>query len=400
MEITMRARSTLVLLALSALPAPAVAQQAAPSPTIDGIIFGHWRMQTDSIARFVTGGKRPNRFDLARAYVNLRTAAGDKGSIRITSDVFQNTGGGGYYAGWSIRMKYAFFQYDATKTLFGVDGLGMNAKVGMIQNVVVEHMDTYWPRWLSQNAVETHGFFSSADMGVGSTITLPRRRGEFYVTIMNGNGYTAAETDRFKDVAARFTWTPFANDSGFFRTLAVTPWYSKGRAGGAFAAGGPGQAGPGLNGAVTEGIERDRVGLFLGVRERRATMGFDWAQRIEGIESGANTVASPRVVRERISDLKSAFALIRPLELADKSKRSRLGLFGRWDSFHFEDPPGTLVGAPDIRTKLMWGGVFWDLNARATFTVDYQEMKTTTIVTPTTTTIPTNTFFIHWVVTY
>ena len=393
----MRARSTLVtlvLLALCALPAAGVAQQAATGPTFDGIIFGHWRMHTDSAAKANLGGKRPNRFDFGRIYTNLRTPAGEKGSIRITTDMFQNTGGGGYYAGWSVRFKYAYFQYDATRNAFGVDGLGMNARVGMIQNFVVEHVDSYWPRWMSQDALETHGFFSSADVGVGSTLTLPNRRGEAYVTIVNGNGYTAAETDRFKDIAARFSWTPFASDTAsFLRFFAISPWYSKGRAGGAFAAGGAGQQGPGLNGAITEGIQRDRRGVFLGVRDRRLTAGLDIAQRLEEVETGANTIASPRVVTDRTSDMRSAFAIIRPLELADKSKRSRLSVFARFDDFALGDPAET-------ETDMIWGGLFWDLNARSTFTVDYQQMKTATGLAAARVTVPARTFFFHWVVTY
>lgn len=391
----MRARSTLVLLALLALPVAAAAQQAtsAPGPMIDGIIFGHWRMHTDSAARANLGGKRPNRFDFGRIYTNLRTPAGEKGSIRITTDMFQNTGGGGYYAGWSVRFKYAYFQYDATRALLGVDGLAMNARVGMIQNFVVEHVDSYWPRWMSQDALETHGFFSSADVGVGTTFSLPKRRGEVYATIVNGNGYTAAETDRFKDIAARFTWTPFGNDSGFMRLFAISPWYLKGRTGGAFSAGGAGQQGPGLNGAITEGIQRDRRGVFIGVRDRRLTAGLDVAQRLEEVETGANTLVSPRVVTERTSDMKSAFAIIRPLELANKSKRSRLSLFTRFDDFALGDPAET-------ETDMIWGGLFWDLNARSTFTVDYQQMKTATGIGAARVTVPTKTFFFHWVVTY
>ena len=382
----MRARSTLTLLALSLVPSIVAAQQT-PAATLDfsGIMFGNWQMRTDSAAKAQTGGKKPNRFDLQRVYLNFRMPAGEKGSIRATTDIFQNTGGGGYYGGWTVRMKYAYFQYDVTKSLFGAEGLGMNAKVGMIQNVIIDHVDTFWPRWLSQDAVETYGFFSSADMGVGSTITLPKRRGEAYVTIMNGSGYTAAETDRFKDIAARFSWTPFANDSGLLRTLAISPWYSKGRGAGLFPNGGPGQVGP-----VTEGVQRDRRGVFVGVRDRRLTGGFDYAQRVEELEGGANTAANPRTVRDRTSDLIAVFAWVRPLELADKSKRSRLGLFARYDNFDFDDTP------VDQSTKLTWFGATWDLNARITASADYQSMKSKTG----TVTIPTNTFFFHWMVTY
>jgi len=362
------------------------AAQAAASSSLDfsGVMFGNWMMRTDSAAKAGLGGKAPNRFDLGRVYLNFRMPAGERGSIRATTDLFQNTTAG-YYSGWALRFKYAYFQYNATSSLAGIDGLSMVARVGMLHNVVVEHMDSYWPRWMSQNAVETHGFFASADMGAATLVTLPGRRGEAYFTVMNGNGYTAAETDRFKDVAARFSWTPFANDSGFLRTLALTPWYSIGRSGGAFQSGGAGQVGP-----VTEGIQRDRRGLFAGLRDRRLTAGAEFSQRIEEVESGANTVGSPRVVRNRTSDLISAFAIVRPLELVDRSRRSRLALFSRIDDFQFDDTP-----AP-VSTSLAWFGLFWDLNPRATVTIDYQVMTSRSG----TTSVPAKSLFLHWVANY
>lgn len=388
----MRVRTILGILALVA---PAASAQTTPAPALDfsGLIFGNYQYRTDTIAKNALGGQSPNRFDLGRAYLNFRMPAGERGSIRVTTDLYQNTGGGGYYAGWAVRLKYAYFQYDLTKNLFGVDGMSAVGRIGMLHTVMVDHVDSYWPRFLGQNAMETHGFFASSDVGVASLITLPKKRGEAYVTVQNGTGYTAAETDRFKDIAARFSWTPFGSDSGFLRTFVITPWYLKGRAAGNFAGGGAGQVGPGRNGAITEGVLRDRRGLFAAVRDRRFTAGAELSQRVEEIESGANTVASPRVVRDRTSDLMSAFAVVRPLELADSKRRSRFSVFGRFDHFDFDD-------TPEITTTLAWAGVMWDLNARSTFTLDYQAMKTETTVGPASVGVPTNTVFVHWVVNF
>jgi hypothetical protein len=382
----MRFRAAVLALAAVSYAAPLVAQQPPVAPALDfsGVMFGNYLYRLDSAAKAGLGGKNPNRFDIARVYLNFRMPAGERGSIRATTDIYQNAVPGGYYNGWSLRFKYAYFQYDATKTLFGVDGLAMVARVGMLHNVVVEHMDSYWPRWMSQNAVETHGFFASADMGAAALVTLPKRRGEMYFTVLNGNGYTAAETDRFKDVAARFSWTPFANDSGFLRTFAITPWISKGRSGGQFQSGGPGQVGP-----VTEGILRDRRGVFAGVRARRLTAGAEFSQRVEEVEGGANTVATPRTVRSRTSDLTSAFAIVRPLELMDKSRRSRLALMTRMDDFQFDD-------TPQSSTSLAWFGVMWDLTPRSTVTIDYQVVTGKTA----TTSVPSRNLFLHWVAFY
>ena len=372
-------------------PAMLLSQGTTQTPALDfsGVLFGNFQYRTDSAAKVPTGGKPMSRFDIGRAYLNFRMPAGDRGSIRITTDVFQQAPSA-FYSGWAIRLKYGFFQYEFTKNLAGVEGLTAAGRLGMLQTVIIEHVETFWPRWMGNSPVETHGFFSSADVGVSGLFTLPKRWGEIYTTIVNGNGYTAAETDRFKDVAARVSLTPFGSDSGFLRTLTITPWYSKGWSGSIFAAGGGAQVGP-----VPEGVQRDRVGIFAGIRDRRLTGGLEYAERLDEVESGLNTLASPRVVTSFARSLMSAFAFVRPLEIADKTKRSRLSLFGRFDTFEDANVRGA-------RNELTWFGILWDLNQRATFSLDYQDLKAENPATtpPFNTTVPTKTLFAHWVVTF
>jgi hypothetical protein len=387
----MRVHAIRLAVLLFLAPATLLSQNQTSALDFSGVLFGNYQWRTDSAAKFATGGKPANRFDIGRAYLNFRMPAGDRGAIRITTDVYQQTGAAAaFYAGWAIRLKYGFFQYEFTKNLAGVEGLTALGRLGMLQTVVIEHMETFWPRWMGNTAVETHGFFSSADVGVSGLFSLPNRWGEVYTTIVNGNGYTAAETDRFKDIGARVSITPFASDSGFFRTFTITPWYSKGSFGSTFADPNPVEVG-----TVSEGVQRDRVGIFAGLRDRRLTGGVEYAERLDEVETGANTVLNPRGVTKFARSLVSGFAFVRPLEIADPSKRSRLSVFGRFDSF--ED--ANLV---DAKNELTWFGVLWDLNQRATFSLDYQELKPKhpDATPPFNPTIPTKTLFAHWVVTF
>lgn len=388
----MRVRALRHAVLLLFVPATLLSQNTqTPALDFSGVLFGNFQWRTDSAAKFGTGGKPASRFDIGRAYLNFRMPAGDRGSIRITTDVYQQTGAAAaFYAGWAIRLKYGFFQYEFTKNLAGVENLTAAGRLGMLQTVIIEHVETFWPRWMGNSPVETHGFFSSADVGVSGLFTLPNRWGEVYTTIVNGNGYTAAETDRFKDFGARLSLTPFGSDSGFLRTLTITPWYSKGWFGSQFADPNPVEVG-----TVAKGLQRDRVGVFVGLRDRRLTGGVEYAERLDEVESGLNTVASPRVVTSFARSLVSGFAFVRPFEIADPSKRSRLSLFGRFDSF--ED--ANLV---DAKNEVTWFGVLWDLNQRATFSLDYQELKAKHPDNPPpfNPTIPTKTLFAHWVVTF
>ena len=363
------------------VPAALSAQtpSAARAWDFSALLFGNFQWRTDSAAKFGTGGKPANRFDVGRAYLTFRAPAGDRASVRITTDIFQNTAAG-YYGGWAVRLKYGILQYDVTRSLAGIEGFGAVARIGMLHTVVIEHVETFWPRWLGNSAVETHGFFSSADVGAATLLILPRRHGEVYLTITNGPGYTAAESDRFKDVAARFSFTPFAGDSGLLRTFTISPWVYNGNTASAFVQGGPGQVG-----RVTDGVRRDRRGLFVGLRERRLTVGAEFAQRLEEIESGANTALVPRVVRERTGNLTSVFTVLRPVELFGSGTRSRLGLVGRLDRFKVDTEA-------DPATELVILGATWDLNDRTAIAVDYQ--GTTPKHTPAAP--PTRTWFLHW----
>lgn len=337
-------------------PSPPAAQPPkTPQLDFSGIIFANWNYRTDRAAR------AQNRFDLERAYLTFRMPAGDRTSVRITADVFQNTAtpGDAFYRGWTFRAKYAYLQYDYLRDYHGVAAY---ARLGMLQTVVIEHIESFWPRWISRTAVELSGFFQSADMGLATQLTLPSKRGEVYATVTNGPGYTSRETDRFKDVGARLTLTPLANGKGLFSTMAISAWGYKGAIASRFVGGGPGQVG-----TVGESLQRDRWGVFAGLRDRRLTLGAEWAQRADEGEIGNNTAVSPRVVVDSTGTVLSAFAIARPGEWLRPAKPSRLALLGRYDRFRFDDD-----AAP--ASRLIIAGLIWDLDRRLSLAADYQQL--------------------------
>jgi hypothetical protein len=206
-----------------------------------------------------------------------------------------------------------------------------------------------------------------------------------YLTVMNGRGYTNPENDRFKDVAARFTFQPFGNDSGFFRTLAISPWYYKGWNASQFAGPNPAEVGQ-----IADGLQKDRRGIFVGLRERRLTLGAEYSQRLEELESGLNTLLSPRTVSDRTSDLQSVFLLTRPAELVEASRLSRFGLIGRFDRFKLDRDA-------DATNEFLLLGATWDLNQRVTLALDYQGLTPAGAANPA---LPVRTWFLHWVASF
>jgi hypothetical protein len=203
-----------------------------------------------------------NRFDVDRAYLNVAGPLGNRISFRITSDVYQ-VQSDTVNRSWQLRAKYAYGQYDFSRSASWPGWV----RLGMVQNMFIDHDEAYWPRWLSPAATDRQGYFSSADVGVLARLGLPSRKGEILATILNGPGFASREVDRFKDFGARLSITPLAEESGSpWRTLTLALWAYKGAVASRFVPAGRTRSGP-----VGSSLRRDRWGVFTAValcRER------------------------------------------------------------------------------------------------------------------------------------
>ena len=334
---------------------------AAPAINFSGVVYGNFQYRTDPAQ------KNFNKFDLERTYLTFRMPAGDRASIRVTTDVFQqqNAATAGYYGGWVVRIKYAYLQYDFLKTA----DWAANARLGVLHTVIIDHEEQFFPRWTSQVETERAGYFSSADAGVATTITLPSKLGEVYATVTNGPGYSNRETDRFKDYAARLSLTPLANGSiNLLKTFTVSPWYYKGTT-------------PDKIAGVGSGLRRDRYGVFAGLRDPRLTLGGTFAQNTETGESG--TTPATRTVADSSGRIISGFGWIKPWTATKESLLQPLGFLARYDQItpRTEAPASPLWPA---QYHVFIGGVTWDLTNRAAISFDYQEQLPNTVgsVTP------------------
>jgi hypothetical protein len=377
-------------LSAATIPAPAVAQQdttkpaggppplsvtpvaAPPAPIFSGVLFGNYQYHGE------VANRAQNRFEVERAYLTFRLPAGKRAGIRITADVFQQTSSANnadaFYRGWVVRAKYAYLQYDYLQPKIPADW-GAVARIGLIHTMFIDHEESFWPRWISLVPVERAGYFSSADAGLATILTFPNKKGELYAAVTNGPGYTSRETDRFKDYQARLTFTPLGNgDLTYLRTFAIDGWVYRGTIGSKFASGGVGQVGP-----VGDGLNKNRWGVFAGIRDPRLVIGADYAQRDDGGEGlSLNTPASPRLVTDSTGRLFSAYTHIKPFLIADSHSPIPLGVVARWDRVN----PNT---ASDGHYNIFIAGLTWDLSRQAAISLDYQEQtpKGTAAVSPT-----------------
>lgn len=381
---------SLAVFALTLLPPVLGAQNSAPADTakpaakvtipidFSGVVFGNYQYQAAAGAN-----KDQNKFDVERAYLTFKMPAGDRASIRVTGDVFQQTatGSDSYYKGWMLRAKYAYLQYDFLKPMKSTDW-GFTSRIGLVHTMLIDHEENFWPRWLSPTPVDRAGFFSSADAGIAGILTLPNKMGELYTAITNGPGYTSRETDRFKDYQARLTLTPLTgSEMPYLRTLAIDGWAYRGALASKFVNGGAGEIGP-----VNSGLDRNRYGVFVGIRDPRLVVGVDYAQRKDGGDTGANTLASPRGVADSTGRLVAGYVVAKPFKMIDAASTIPLGVVLRYDQV----TPNTST-SPRINTFI--GGLSWDLNSRSSFSIDYQE-ATPANGAPVT---PTKTYYMHWV---
>ena len=348
-------------------PPAATSQPTAPSPlNFSGVIFGSYNYQLPTTPAQLRN-QTNNSFVIDRAYLTFRIAAGDRTSIRITTDVFQSTDSTSN--AYTVRAKYAYLQYDAPRMKNGAQVTG---RVGILQNVLIEHQEAFWPRYLSQAATERAGYFSSADVGLATLVTLPHKWGEIYANIVNGPGYQLRERDRFKDFAVRLTITPLMNSpaSSLLQTFTITAWGYKGATASTFVNGGTGQVG-----AVGEARDRSRAGLFIGLRDPKLVLAGEFTQRHDGAETGLNTALSPRVEVTSTGRMLSGFTVVRPFAFSSESGKSPFGLVGRYD---WVKPTSSTTGfatAPSSSNAyhFLIGGLFYDISTRAQIALDYQE---------------------------
>jgi len=387
-----RLRSSAIAGALMALASASMlsAQTTVTFPPIDfsGVIYSNFQYRVDQRA------KNFNKFDLERAYLTFRMPAGDRASIRITTDVFQqqNTPQDAYYQGWAIRLKYAYLQYNYI-TGKATDFTAV-ARMGSLHTVVIDHEEQFWPRWISQTDVERAGMFSSADVGAATLLTLPNKFGEIYAVVANGPGYVSRELDRFKDPQARLTLTPLANsDAGIFKTWAISPWIYHGLVASPFVNSGPPSATS--NGPIGVGLDRDRWGVLTGIRDPRVQAGAQYTSFKGQGQTGANTPASPAVTVDSSGHIASGFLIVKPLALLDTGF-THLNLVARYDKVTTNTNYN-----PSAQYHVFIGGIWLDLNRRAAISVDYQEQLSdnypvvgTTAITPTQ---PLRTWFVHMV---
>ncbi|HEY0839758.1 MAG TPA: hypothetical protein VGD74_06190 [Vulgatibacter sp.] len=220
-------RSRLIAAIILLVPAVALAapEGAAPPPTaeeklvfsgmklrISGVIFALWTRDL-ALANEPDHTAGANRFDLTRAYVNIEPQLTETISLRITPDVTRVSAAGTSLDGnLALRLKYGYVQFKDVVA-------GATVRGGLQPTPIVDWTDSVWGyRVLGPSPFEIFGGSPSSDLGAGASGKVLGGKLEYAALVSNGEGYTKAEQSsrdgaRYKDVAGRVTFAPFAGAS-------------------------------------------------------------------------------------------------------------------------------------------------------------------------------------------
>ena len=307
------------------------------------------------------GTRSANQFQLERAYLTAKAKVADRTSIRLTADIYRPGGNGGY----TMRAKYAFVQYDYWVNNEGLLGANGQVRLGMQQTIINETEEQFWPRYVARIGVERAGYFSAADLGASTTLSLGKGVGELFAMVANGPGYTTAENDRFKDYSARLTLTPFG--STMSHGLVIAPWVYKGTVASPL--------------RPTEGRKHDRAGIFTGFKAPAVTLGGAFARSTNENERAVpNGIATD----DRSGTLWSVYAHLKPLVMLNPAGNKTWGVLLRWDEIKGDNGyvpnPGDF---PVVKGKFLVAGLTHDLNSRLSWSLDYQQQSPNGAAAPT-----------------
>jgi hypothetical protein len=349
----------LACLTLAATPAIGSAQQApapqagttvtVPPIEISGLLF----------PQFIYGGPKgngtrsANQFQLERAYLTAKAKVADRTSIRLTADIFRPGGNAGY----TMRAKFAFVQYDYWMNKEGLMGANGQVRLGMQQTIINEQEEAFWPRYVAKIAVERAGYFSPADLGASTTLSLGNGMGELFAMVANGPGYTTSENDRFKDYSARLTLTPFGATPT--QGLNISPWYYKGTVASVL--------------RPAEGRKHDRAGVFAGYKAPAMMVGGDFAK---GTNENERAAPGGIVTEDRSGRVLSVYTSLKPFAMLNPAGSKAWGVLLRWDNVTGDTGYVPTGGDfPVVEGKFIVAGISHDVNTRFSWTLDYQQQS-------------------------
>ncbi len=293
-------------LLLAALLATAMSVHSAAAQTeVSGVVYARYSYQLHAD----TADVHQNAFNVTRAYLNFKRNFDGGISTRVTGDVTRAADGSINY-----RLKYAYFSWTPTNS-------PLTFHFGQTQTPWLDWEEGLWGyRMQGTMPLERAGYQTSSDLGLGVDGHWADQKLNMQLTVMNGEGYHAAEGAQYKDVGLRASLRLLSSDDAGSRGgLRVTVL---------------GEAGSNNGGGA-----RNRMLGMLSYKSKTFLLAGQIASATNGVDSSTPDVTG-RVL--------SVYGVLSP-------KNSKVGVIARIDSFD----PDTDV-ASDGTTRFI-GGISYKL---------------------------------------
>lgn len=231
----MRSIATPVYVSLLLLSTPSLAQEpsatATPQPApavttgatklkIGGVLWPTFRYDLSE------GGQDKNEFDVSRAYVNLYPSIGDQIDGRITIDVVAQDAGTdstdedvttNTTGSLMLRLKYGYITYKPMGKL-------LELVAGQAPTPWINYEEEIWGyRVLNETGAGTRELWGirSSDFGYGAKVrAVGDGQLEVHAQIQNGEGYSARERNKYKELAVRASYQVLPAKEGGLKVAA------------------------------------------------------------------------------------------------------------------------------------------------------------------------------------
>jgi hypothetical protein len=185
---------------LAGIVTPVMAQDG-PKVTVGGVGYIHYRYQLGTDSSLTQPG-HANNFDVDRSYITVSGKLRGGVSSRVTIDVDGRK---------AASNQLTFRLYVGYKP----EGSAVAFKLGMIETPVIGYIESLWGyRMQGSVALDRTGYLTSSDFGLSADGSWSDDAVNTTVGIYNGEGYSKAPGDQYKDVAGRVSVRLARSDAG------------------------------------------------------------------------------------------------------------------------------------------------------------------------------------------
>lgn len=191
-------RLVLLACAIGVAGSGAATAQARPDVRVNGLFFGSWSMDLGPSAA------SNNRFEVGRAYVNVRGQTSDRVSFRITTDAIREDN-----KELEVRLKYAYVAYELSTA-------PITLRFGQTHTPVLELEEDIWEHRIQGSVpADRLGYMKTSDLGVSASGAWgDGEQVQLVAGVYNGESWSKGEVDSGKDFMARATVRLASNSDG------------------------------------------------------------------------------------------------------------------------------------------------------------------------------------------